>query len=244
MIDFNHRLKPGNVSEAVNALLDRALDERPEEARGYLGASAAGDSCDRRLGYQAQGLRPDHAAAARMRRIFERGHLLEERTARELHAAGFVLRRGKIGFAAAEGRFKGHVDGVIEAAPLAIRLPALWEHKGLKAEAWRKLVRGGLGRSNPKYAVQIALYQAYLEPQFPGISRAPALFTATNADSMELYHELVPFDGALAQKASDRIARILQATAAGETLPRVALEPGYFECRYCGWRNRCWEIDR
>ena len=41
--------KPGDVSEAVNAALDRAMDARPEERRTYLGASALGDECDHGL---------------------------------------------------------------------------------------------------------------------------------------------------------------------------------------------------
>ena len=50
--------------------------------------------------------------------------------------------------------------------------------------------------AKPIYAAQIALYQAYL-----GLTEAPALFTAINKDTCELWHELVPFDGALAQAA-------------------------------------------
>jgi hypothetical protein len=34
--------------------------------------------------------------------------------------------------------------------------------------------------------------------------RNPALFTAINKDSQEIWFELVPFDGGLAQRMSDR----------------------------------------
>ena len=57
----------------------------------------------------------------------------------------------------------------------------------------------------------------------------------------ELHHELVPFDADLAQRMSDRGVRILQATDAGELLPRIATSSDFFECRFCPWAKRCWE---
>jgi hypothetical protein len=51
---------------------------------------------------------------------------------------------------------------------------------------------------------------------------------------------LVPFDADLAQRMSDRGVRILQATDAGELLPRIAQNRDFFECRFCPWAERCW----
>ena len=76
----------------------------------------------------------------------------------------------------------------------------------------------------------------------PASRAAPALFTAINKDTAELHHELVPFDADLAQRMSDRGVRILQATDAGELLPRVATTPDFFECRFCPWSERCWRL--
>lgn len=58
----------------------------------------------------------------------------------------------------------------------------------------------------------------------------------------ELHHELVPFDAGLAQRMSDCGVRILQATDAGELLPRVAANRDFFECRFCSWSERCWGL--
>jgi hypothetical protein len=81
-----------------------------------------------------------------------------------------------------------------------------------------------------------------MEGSVAGISQNPALFTAINKDTAELHHELVPFDAALAQTMSDRAVRILQATDAGELLPRIAREPEFHECRMCPWARRCWSL--
>ena len=79
------------------------------------------------------------------------------------------------------------------------------------------------------------MYQSYLN-----LYENPALFTAVNADTMEVYAELVPFDAQLAQRMSDRAARILKATEVGELLPRAFLDQTHFECKFCSWSDRCW----
>ena len=168
---------------------------------------------------------------------------------RWLRAAGIDLvtqKRdgGQFGFSVAGGRIRGHVDGIIADAPAAVgmRVPALWECKTMNAKNWRACVKDGITVSKPVYAAQIAIYQAYMEPSVPGISAAPALFTAINKDTAELHHELVPFDADLAQRMSDRAVRILQATDAGELLPRIAANRDFFECRFCAHAERCWEL--
>ncbi len=110
----------------------------------------------------------------------------------------------------------------------------------MNAKNWRACVKDGVTVSKPVYAAQIAIYQAYMESSVPGISVAPALFTAINKDKAELHHELVPSDAALAQRMSDRAVRILQATDAGDLLPRIAASRDFFECRFCSNAERCW----
>lgn len=240
MLDLNSRAKPGDVSAKINALLDAAMKAKPRETRGYLGASALGDACDRRLQYKFVQVPPDKPEfAERTYRIFDRGHWGEDYTLAEMRDAGFLVKSraddgGQIGFAVADGKFKGHCDGVILSAPFAMKLPAVWEHKQLGSRGWAAVVRDGVASAYPAYAAQIALYQAYLD--LP----APALFTATNADTMERYHELVAFDRDLAQRASDRAVKIIKATEAQELLPRAAVSPDLYVCRGCAWFDTCW----
>ena len=112
----------------------------------------------------------------------------------------------------------------------------------MNAKAWRETASKGVTVAKPLYAAQIAVYQAYMDAAVTGLAKNPALFTAINKDTAELYHELVPFDGDLAQRMSDRGGRILRATDAGELLPRLSTEPGHFECRFCPWAHRCWGL--
>ena len=251
MLDYNHR--PG-IAERVNAAIDAALiaERKATPPRIYLGASRLGHDCERALQFEFAGAPKDDGAdfGGQTLRIFEIGHQLEDLAIRWLRAAGLDLytRKGnrpdgeQFGFSVASGRIRGHVDGIIAPAPapLGIVVPALWECKTMNAKNWRACVKDGVAVAKPVYAAQIALYQAYMEGTVPGISAHPALFTAINKDTAELHHELVPFDAGLAQRMSDRGVRILQATDAGELLPRIATNRDFFECRFCPWAARCW----
>ena len=109
-------------------------------------------------------------------------------------------------------------------------------------KSWRDTVKQGVAKSKPVYAAQMAIYQAYMESAIPGISRNPAFFTAINKDSQEIWFELVPFDGGLAQRMSDRAVNVIAATEAGEQLPRHTTTPTHFECKWCAWQDRCWGV--
>ncbi|MCR9125958.1 MAG: hypothetical protein NXH82_07495 [Rhodobacteraceae bacterium] len=250
MLDFNPR---PSMAERINALVDAALIAEREATppRTYLGASRLGHACERALQFEFAGAPKDDGAdfSGQTLRIFAIGHQLEDLAIRWLRAAGIDLvtqKRdgGQFGFSVAGGRIRGHVDGIIADAPaaLGLRAPALWECKTMNAKSWRASVKDGVTVSKPVYAAQIAIYQAYMESSVAGISTAPALFTAINKDTAELHHELVPFDADLAQRMSDRAVRILQATDAGELLPRIAANRDFFECRFCAHAERCWGL--
>ena len=253
MLDFNPR--PA-MAERVNALVDAALEaERAATPpRDYLGGSRLGHDCERALQFEFTATPRDDGAefGGRTLRIFAIGHALEDLAIRWLRAAGLDLYTrkgnrsdgGQFGFSVAGGRIRGHVDGIIAGAPaaLGLRTPALWECKTMNARNWRDTVARGVAVAKPVYAAQIALYQAYMEAEVPGIAAAPALFTAINKDTAELHHELVPFDADLAQRMSDRGVRILRATEAGELLPRAATSRDFHTCRFCPWAERCWSL--
>ena len=253
MLDYN---PTQSFVEVLNGLVDSVLaaENASHTPRDYLGGSRVGHPCERALQFEFAGAPKDDGAdfSGRTLRIFAIGHALEDLAIHWLRAAGVDLytRRGnqpdgeQFGFAVAGGRIRGHVDGIINAAPAALKLgvPALWECKTMNARNWRACVKDGVAVSKPVYAAQIALYQAYMDAAVPGLATNSALFTAINKDTAELYHELVPFNAELAQRMSDRAVRILRATDAGELLPRIARDRDHFECRMCSWANRCWSL--
>jgi len=251
MLDYN---RSASFADQINALIDTALEAEnaARPSRDYLGGSRLGVACERALQFEYADATKDDGRDfdGRTLRIFAAGHVFEDLAIGWLRKAGFELYTtkgnrpdgGQFGFSVAGGRIRGHVDGIVAAAPdgLLPGIPALWECKSLNAKSWKDTVKRGLALSKPVYATQIAVYQAYMEATVPGISANPALFTAINKDTAELHHELVPFDGALAQRMSDKAVRVIQATEAGELLPRIAQSADFHECRFCAWSDRCW----
>ena len=253
-LDFNEASSMKDTpSDRINTLIEKSLQQGHSQKpkRTYLGASRLGEPCARALQYEYTQTPRDQTFTGQTLRIFEMGHVLEQMALQWLQNAGFVidthhLATGEVyGFSAAAGQLQGHVDGILRRVPGelegVIQVPAIWECKSLNAKAWKHLVEKGVKIAKPVYAVQIALYQAYLEERVPGLSQNPALLTAVNKDTAELYHEFVPFDAGLAQTASDRAVIILRATQAGETLPRITQDPDCFYCRFCNWQKTCWK---
>jgi hypothetical protein len=241
MIDFNRSPKQA-FSEQFTAAINAAMEaqNQAQQRREYLGASRLGEECARMLQYEYSGAPKSRHFPGEVLRIFERGHAGEAAMAKRLRLAGFTLvtetkSGGQIGFETAKGRIKGHTDGVITAAPIGMKTPAIWEHKVLGNKAWTATAKNGVRAEKPVYAGQIATYQAYLE-----LTQNPALFTAENADNGQLYAELVPFDPKLAQEATDRGVQVLTAVDAGEILPRPYASPDFFKCRMCDFHETCW----
>jgi hypothetical protein len=236
-VDFNRsNLSIASISVAINDAIERATAQAAELPRPYLGASIAGAECPRKIQYDWW-CTPTHSA--RTREIFARGHYFEERSRQRLIAAGFKFAPPEaLGFSAVDGLLQGHADGIIIHGPnlsgVYLIYPCLWECKGLNAKNWRAVERDGLEKAFPQYYAQVLLYQAYLNVT------NPALFTAMNADTCEAFHLLVPFNAERAQAWSDRAVSIIEATRAGELLPRFTDDQADWRCRICSHRERCW----
>jgi hypothetical protein len=233
-LDFNRaNLSEQPISQRINELIEDA--EPPgENYRLYLGASTIGSECLRKIQFDWMS---DPVFPARIKDIFERGHFFEEVTRQHLIAAGFKFAPPEqLKFKAADELFRGHADGILlEGPPLpGLLFPCLWEHKCVKDKGWKAIERDGLKGLYAVYAAQVAIYQAYLDVT------NPALFSVVNADTCERLHFLVPFDAQLAQASSDRAVAVIEATRAGELLPRVTEDPKDWRCKICSHRERCW----
>jgi hypothetical protein len=234
-IDLNRaNLSEQPISSAINDLIE-ASEPPSENTRQYLGASAVGSECARKTQYDWL---CDPKFPSRTIDIFARGHFFEDVTRQHLLKAGFKFAPPEqLAFETADGLFRGHADGILIAGPeeLPLIYPRLWEHKCLKAKAWKAIERDGLVKLYEPYAVQVAIYQAYLDVT------NPALFTVTNADDCTRLHFTVPFDVERAQAWSDRAVVVIEATRAGELLDRFTDNPDDWRCRYCSHRERCWQ---
>jgi hypothetical protein len=258
-MDFTPRPSAA-FAAAFEAFIDAAMqaENAAQEPRDCLGASRLGEECQRKLGYEFHRTPKDEGRdfKGRTLRIFERGHRGEDAMTRLLRLAGFKLVTerspenggGQIGFVTAGGKIGGHLDGVVTDGPpfltlgdpeqtcqaFPLRYPALWENKCLGEKSFNDLVKKGLRASKPVYFVQMQLYMAYLD-----LADNPGLFTAENGNTGEIYAELIAFDRAAAQEASDKGVRVVTSTDP-EELPRVATKATDFRCKFCDYAARCW----
>jgi hypothetical protein len=236
-MDFNQiDLSTEPISVGLNDAIERAVAATSELPRNYLGASIAGDACARKVQFDWW-CKP--VLPARVRRIFDRGHHFEAHLRKQLQTTGFKFAPPEaLEFTALDGLLRGHADGIIIAGPnlpgIHLNYPFVWECKALNAKNWRALDRDGLEKTFPRYAVQVAFYQTYLH------KTNPALFSAVNSDTCELLHFWIPFDAERAQAWSDRALSIVEATRAGELLPRAYDDPQNWHCKICSHKDRCW----
>lgn len=242
MLDFNHENQSGRLIHLIDEAL-QAKNNR-QKPREYLGGSRLGVECAKALQYEFFGTPKDEGKdfSGQTIRIFQIGHVLEDMAAGWIRDAGLDLRTAKadgkqFGFYTGRGYIQGHIDGVIVGGPDEFGpYPRLWEMKTSNAKKWREMEKKKLRKANWTYFIQCQLYMAYME-----LTENSALFTAINKDTSELYFENVDFDPAAAQEASDRGARIIEASLAGELLPRISNDPSFYQCKWCAWADRCWE---
>jgi len=248
LLDFNKRThREQQASDAIQGVLDGALiakrDAQPR--RDYLGASAIGGECERSIQFEYAGAPRESDFKPTTLRKFDLGHHGEEAARFWFIDAGFelVTKSPRTGapyrFAQLDGRFAGTPDGVFIGGPDVIAYPALWECKSTGGKTYREIEKHGLKKARPGYYAQVAIYQAYL-----GLTDNPAVFTVNNLDTGEQLHLLIEFDAEEAQRMSDRAVRIVQATDAGELLPRPFADPSDFRCKFCAFAIRCWSLDQ
>jgi len=162
MLDFNRaNISDEALSAKINALIE-LVEPREVNVRQYLGASAIGSECLRKVQFDWL---CDPIHPVRLRNVFARGHFFEELSRKQLKRAGFLFAPAeRLAFEALGGFFRGHADGILLGGPAlpGVDYPCLWEHKCLCAKNWRALDRDGLAKAFPQYAAQVAIYQAYL----------------------------------------------------------------------------------
>ncbi len=244
-LDFNHKK---NISNRLTYLIDHALEQENKQkpVRNYLGGSRIGVQCKRQLQFEFFDTPKDPGKDfdGQTLRTFQIGHALEDLATQWIRKAGVDLRthdsEGKqFGFVTGKGAIRGHIDGCIVNGPEDFGpFPRLWECKTAKGQKWREIQKHKVKKANWVYYVQCQLYMAYM-----GLTENPALFTAINKDTSELYFEVIEFDSEVAQEASDKGAQIIEASWNGEILPRITKDPSFWMCKWCAWADRCWEMN-
>lgn len=211
-----------------------AYSESTFPFRTHMGASMIGGNCARAIWYGFHWVTKPNFGG-RLLRLFNRGHLEEARFIAMLLSIGAeVYQQDENGnqfrISDAGGHFGGSGDGIVVNIPdLDPGVPALCEFKTSAEKPFNKLVKGGVKEEKFEHYVQM---QVYMRKMGIGV----ALYMVVNKNNDELYAEIVPFDGIIADQFIDRGVNLVFATDAPK---KINSSPGWFECKWCDHRPVC-----
>jgi hypothetical protein len=234
-------MAPDPTLEAVRAACEeRAAAELP---RAYLGMSAIGTGCERRLWYSFRWAARERMSADSLWRI-EDGHRGEDVMADRLrlvpgvHLMTVDPRTGRqFGYSDLAGHFRGHADGLIKGLKQAPQTLHVWEAKVVNETKATKLsqLAAQLGEKqalkawDPVYHAQALVYMAYAETTrhyltaaTPGVRQIVSVRTDTDLDE--------------ARRLRAKAERVI---TAAEPLPRISKDPAWFECKFCPAHGIC-----
>lgn len=202
--------------------------------RTYLGGSALGDNCDRRLWLQFRWAYFAEPFEGRMIRLFETGHLQEDRMIDDLRAAGCEVIATtedgeQIAVSFANGHGGGHLDGEVKGIWEAPKAVHVLECKTHNEKSFAQLKKDGVLVAKPQHYAQMQVYM-HLR------GRDRAAYMAVNKNTEELYLERVNYD---AEQANRLMAKADRLVNAHQVPDRIASSEDAWPCRFCDLKNSC-----
>jgi hypothetical protein len=223
------------LTEDRHEVLVPQEDRKP---RKYLGLSALGEECTRKVWYQFRHV-AQREFSGRMLRLFRRGHREEYVFAYLLRGIGFTLHLvdedgNQFGVDDFEGHLSGHMDGVGEAPlkfwkPKTKPGPFVTEFKTYSDKRFVKVTGDGVRKADPKYYGQMIGYMGY--EKLDG-----GLFCAVNKNDDDLYFEWVPFNQKAFNGLVDKAGEIIEASTPPK---RISDNASWYACKYCDFYQIC-----
>lgn len=224
----------------ANALVDWIEEywgDRPHTDKAVIGASVVGDDCQAYLSFKLRGF-PTRGFPARVLRIFELGHKIEDIVAADLVKAllhkpeegmEFVAFDPSTGEQFRAKQRGGHVrmraDGILKTPTEKV----LIEIKSMGSKKFAEMRKKGIQKSHPKYWHQCQLMMGAF-----GMERAILLAYCKDTseyEAEEIFFNEVDYEWlqACIDIAMSNYAR------------RVSDKPDGWRCRFCDYKPACWE---
>lgn len=197
--------------------------------RKYLGMSAIGGACERKLWYDFRNYTPT-PFDGRMALLFDDGNFYEDKLVKYLIMAGYPVEhtgKDQLEFARFDDLFKGHCDGVIHRVT---QRPHILELKSANKNKFTSFQRFGVRQTYPVYYSQVQCYMGY-----SGLERA--LFVIYCKDNSEIYTERVYFMKHDFEALHARAEKII---TANEPPGRAFNDKSVMDCQWCDYRIHCW----
>ncbi len=227
---------PPEDSKTVRAIYEAYERNAEKRHSRRLGASQIGGPCERALWYGFRWCR-DGRFDGRMLRLFNTGHLAEDRFAADLRSIGCEVHvvdpgTGKqFEYTAVGGHFIDKIDGAVKGLPEAPKTWHVAEFKTHSAKSFREVQKKGVKAAKPEHYAQLAVGM-----KLTGMTRA--FYLAVNKDTDELHSERFRWEECRedAENLLRRAERIVKAATPPE---RIADDPDAYPCSFCPYRELC-----
>lgn len=218
-----------------------------EAHRWHLGASLIGHECSRYLwfvfrwcgreeGRETKRDDSEHANLGRSLRLFNRGHLEENRYVEYLKGIGAEVwthdeNGNQFRMAAVNGHFGGSLDGACRLPErYSINEPLLLEFKtNGTGKGFTDLLELKLAVAKPQHFTQMSCYGNEYKFRY-------GLYMNTNKNDDDMHVEIVKLNWNQAEQFKAKAERII---LSDEPPPRLAENPTYYKCQYCSMKAVC-----
>lgn len=224
---------PENKQTTAATIL-RWYSDQPDSHRQHLGFSIIGGPCDRQLWYGFHWASTAHLSG-RIRRLFETGHLAEDRFLSNLRAIGVEVQEvdpetgEQFYYRSLGGHFGGSCDGIGKGFPEGPKTQAVVEFKTHSSKSFASLSKDGVQKSKPVHWAQMQCYML-------SSNLTRALYLAVNKDTDDLYSEWIYYDRNAALGFVDRAKKVIEAK---EPLTPVTTDFTWWECKMCDHFSVC-----
>jgi len=237
--DTEHYMKPldlKKISEEISKDIDEhCKDHYAESHRKHLGASIIGHDCSRYIWYVFR-WHLKESFSGRMQRLFNRGHLEEQRFIDWLKGIGAKVKsadeNGKqIRVSDVYGHFGGSIDGEAE-LPIkyGIKDKVLLEFKTSKAGSdFTRLAKEGMEVVKPQHYEQFNVYGYKLGYDY-------VLYIVINKNDDSLYVQVVKINKT---SAINSIAKAEKIIFSRTPPPRLSENSTYYKCKFCSMKDIC-----
>jgi len=219
------------IIDPIQKKIDDIYEAMPENPRGHIGPSQAGEPCDRRLWLSFRWA-VKKSFPGRVLRLFKRGQDEEIRVVQNLLAIGIDVReygenQRRVSFG---GHISGSIDGIIlSGVPEAPKTEHILEIKTHCKKSFDDLEKQGVKESKPEHWIQMQCYMKATE-----LTRA--LYIAVCKDDDRIYSERIEYDPIASTMAIERLSRV----SLTESIPApISTDSSWYQCRFCEAHEFC-----
>ncbi len=227
------------IPHEEESIIDRIYQSYEKEDRkkelylARIGSSQIGEPCLRSIYFSWRAF-DDKKFGGRMLRLFQTGHIQEERVVQDLRNAGLSVwdkdeNEKQFTYNDSTGHFVVKLDGVIKDIPGAEKTPHNLEIKSHNKKSFEELKKKGVREAKPMH-----FYQMQAGMLFGNLTRA--LYVSICKDDEDYHVERLREDKVAQAEIQNKIDTLISSTT-----PPVGISPDgkAFGCKWCDMREVC-----